>query len=86
MLTYIYESLPRPGKPVRRYEILQSIKDAPLTKHPKTGEPIRRIIVLGADPFVRAATVERPAPRPEKRSRHHDHHHDHDHHDHDHHH
>jgi hypothetical protein len=85
MLTYVYETLPRPGKAVRRYEIQQSIKDAPLTKHPTTGEPIRRKIVLGADPFVRAATIERPAPRPEKRSRrqadhdHDDHHHDHHH-------
>ncbi len=82
MLTYIYETLPRAGKAVRRYEIQQSIKDAPLTKHPTTGEPVRRCIVLGADPFVRAATIERPEPRSAKKSRaHHDHHHD-DHHHH----
>lgn len=84
MVTYVYETLPRPGKAVRRYEISQSIKDAPLTKHPKTGEPVRRVIVLGADPFVRAATIELPERRPAKRSRRqqreHDHHHDHDHH------
>lgn len=85
MLTYVYETLPRPGKPVRRYEILQSIKDAPLKKHPETGEAIRRCIVMGPDPFVRAATIERPEPRPVKRPRdqHDDHH---DHHDHHHHH
>ena len=83
MVTYIYETLPRAGKTVRRYEIQQSIKDSPLTKHPKTGEAIRRCIVLGPDPFVRAATIERPEPRPAKRSRKHD---DHDHHDHHHHH
>jgi hypothetical protein len=87
MITYLYETLPRAGKPARRYEILQSIKDAPLTKHPKTGEAIRRCIVLGPDPFVRAATIERPEPRSAKRSRkqpdhdHHGHHHD-DHHHH----
>ncbi len=84
MITYVYETLPRAGKAVRRFEILQSIKDAPLTKHPKTGEPIRRVIILGADPFVRAATIELPERRPPKRSRRqqreHDHHHDHDHH------
>jgi hypothetical protein len=83
MITYVYETLPRPGKPARRYEIQQSIKDAPLKKHPKTGEPIRRCVVLGSDPFVRAATIERPEPRPKKRPRrepdHHDHH-DHHHH------
>ncbi|MEO5958327.1 MAG: hypothetical protein ABIZ49_00100 [Opitutaceae bacterium] len=83
MLTYVYETLPRAGKAVRRYEIQQSIKDAPLRKHPTTGEAIRRCIVIGADPFVRAATIERPAPRSKTRSRRHD---DHDHHDHDHHH
>jgi hypothetical protein len=84
MVTYVYETLPRAGKTVRRYEIQQSIKDAPLTKHPTTGEPIRRCIVLGpADPFVRAATLERPAPRSAKREReHHDHHHHDDHHHH----
>ena len=83
MLTYVYETLPGAGKKVRRYEIQQSIKDAPLTKHPETGAPIRRCIVLGAtDPFVRAATIERPEPRGVKRAREH---HDHDHHDHHHH-
>lgn len=88
MLTYVYETLPRAGKKVRRYELQQSIKDAPLTKHPTTGEPIRRCIILGADPFVRAATIERPEPRskakPRRQPDHHDHHghHDHDHHHH----
>jgi hypothetical protein len=85
MVTYVYETLPRAGKAVRRYEIQQSIKDAPLTRHPTTGEPIRRCIVLGKDdPFVRAATIERPAPRSAQRPReqHHDHHHHDDHHHH----
>jgi len=85
MLTYVYETLPRTGKATRRYEIRQSIKDAPLTKHPDTGEAIRRCIVLSADPFVRAATIERPIPRSKTTSRRRDHDH-HDHHDHDHHH
>ncbi|MEO7412387.1 MAG: hypothetical protein ABIZ81_03440 [Opitutaceae bacterium] len=86
MLTYVYETIPRAGKKPVRYELRQSIKDAPLTKHPTTGVPIRRCIVLSTDPFVRAATIERPEPRPAKRPRrqeHHDHDHDH-HHDHDH--
>lgn len=85
MLTYVYETLPRAGKKPRRYEIQQSIKDAPLTKHPETGEAIRRCIVLAPDPFVRAATIERPEPRT-KRSRKEQDHHAHHHHDHDHHH
>jgi hypothetical protein len=85
MVTYVYETLPRAGKAVRRYEIRQSIKDAPLKKHPETGEAIRRCIVLTpGDPFVRAATIERPEPKPQRRSRRQEEHHDH--HDHDHHH
>lgn len=84
MVTYVYETLPRTGKKVRRCEIQQSIKEAPLTKHPETGERIRRCIVVNTDPLVRAATIERPEPRPSKRPRrdeHHDPHgHDHDHH------
>jgi hypothetical protein len=88
MITYLYETLPRAGKPVRRFELRQSIKDAALTKHPETGEPIRRCLVLGPDPFVRAATIERPEPRSASRSRRQPSHdpHGHDHHDHDHHH
>ncbi len=87
MVTYVYETLPRAGKAVRRYEIRQSIKDASLTKHPTTGERIRRSIILAADPYVRAATIERPEPRSTKRSRrqpepHHDAHHHDDHHHH----
>lgn len=85
MLTYVYETLPRAGRKVRRYELQQSIKEAPLTKHPTTGEAIRRCIVLSADPFVRAATIERPEPRSAKRPRQPEHHDHHDHHDHHHH-
>jgi len=48
MATYVYETIPaKPGDEVRRYEIRQSMKDAALTKHPETGEPIRRVITGG---------------------------------------
>lgn len=49
MPTYVYETIPpgRANKPVKRFEIWQSMKDAPLTKHPETGEPVRRIIIGG---------------------------------------
>ena len=86
MITYVYETLPRPGKKARRYELLQSITEAPFTRHPETGEPIRRCVVLGADPFVRAATIERPEPRSARRSRRESDHGHHDHDDHHHHH
>lgn len=48
MPTYVYETVKKGAKP-RRYEIRQSIKDAALTRHPETGEPIRRIIAAGAN-------------------------------------
>jgi len=46
MAIYIYETTDK-KKPVRRFEIQQSMKDAPLTKHPDTGEPIQRVITGG---------------------------------------
>ena len=46
MATYLYETT-GPKKPARRFEIQQSMKDAPLTHDPATGEPIRRVITGG---------------------------------------
>ena len=66
MPTYVYETIPRKeGGDVRRYEIRQSMKDAPLTKHPETGEPIRRVITGGmgfVNPSGRGRSAT-PAPR-----------------------
>ena len=48
MATYVYEIVPRqPGETPRRFEVIQSMKDAPLTRHPDTGEPVRRVISGG---------------------------------------
>lgn len=48
MATYVYETVPpRPGEAPRRFEVVQSMKDAPLTRHPDTGEPVRRVITGG---------------------------------------
>jgi len=46
MAIYIYETTD-PARPARRYELSHSMKDAALTQHPETGEPIRRVIVGG---------------------------------------
>jgi predicted nucleic acid-binding Zn ribbon protein len=46
MATYIYETTDS-TKPVRRFEIQQSMKEAPLCTHPETGEPIQRVITGG---------------------------------------
>jgi predicted nucleic acid-binding Zn ribbon protein len=48
MATYIYETVPeKPGEAVRRFEVKQSMKDAPLTCEPETGKPVRRVITGG---------------------------------------
>lgn len=48
MATYVYETVPRqPGEAPQRFEVVQSMKDAPLTRHPDTGEPVRRVITGG---------------------------------------
>ena len=44
MPTYVYETL---GKRKRQFEVKQSMKDAPLTTDPETGEPVRRVISGG---------------------------------------
>jgi predicted nucleic acid-binding Zn ribbon protein len=48
MATYVYETIPqRDGEPPRRFEVVQSMKDAPLTRDPQTGAPVRRVISGG---------------------------------------
>jgi hypothetical protein len=48
MATYLYETVPRqPADTPRQFEVVQSMKDAPLTRHPDTGEPVRRVISGG---------------------------------------
>lgn len=47
MATYVYETVPPAGETPRRFEVVQSMKDTPLTRHPDTGEPVRRVISGG---------------------------------------
>jgi len=46
MPTYVYEAAESGGEALR-FEIRQSIHDAPLTHHPETGAPVRRVISGG---------------------------------------
>lgn len=49
MPTYVYEILDKRGEPTgKTFEHVQSMKEPPLTKHPETGEPVRRAIVAPA--------------------------------------
>ena len=48
MATYVYETIPqKAGESPKQFEVKQSMKDAPLTRHPKTGQPVKRLIVGG---------------------------------------
>jgi predicted nucleic acid-binding Zn ribbon protein len=63
MAIYIYETVPAgEGQPVRTYEIRQSMKDAALTTHPETGEPIRRVITGGLGVMTSSKGAPAPAP------------------------
>lgn len=62
MTTYVYETVPdQPGVEPRRFEVRQSMNDQPLTRHPETGEPVRRIIAGGYGVIAQRAA---PPPRP----------------------
>ncbi len=46
MPTYIYETTD-PTKPIRNFEVKQSVHDDPLDRDPATGEAARRVISAG---------------------------------------
>lgn len=46
MPTYVYEVLDRKNVPTgERFEVVQTMADEPLTQHPETGKPVRRVFV-----------------------------------------
>ena len=58
MATYIYETIPKKkGQKPRRFEFVQKMSDAALTHDPKTGEPVRRIIVGGSGNIMRGTSI-----------------------------
>ncbi|MBM3844828.1 MAG: zinc ribbon domain-containing protein [Verrucomicrobia bacterium] len=58
MATYIYETIPKkPGQKPRTFEVEQRMSDAPLTKDPKTGLPVRRVIVGGSGIVTHGASI-----------------------------
>lgn len=44
MPTYVYEVIRPDGSPGEQFEVVQPISEPPLTQHPQTGEPVRRVI------------------------------------------
>jgi predicted nucleic acid-binding Zn ribbon protein len=43
MPLYVYEVITEDGSEGEQFEIFQKMSDAPLTQHPETGKPIRRV-------------------------------------------
>ena len=56
MPTYTYETTD-PTRPVRQFEVTQSMHDAPLRTDPATGEAARRIISVGYSILVPGKSV-----------------------------
>jgi predicted nucleic acid-binding Zn ribbon protein len=56
MPTYVYETTDA-TKPVRRFEVNQSMHDAPLKVDPKTGEAVRRVISGGYGVVMRGGST-----------------------------
>ena len=44
MPIYVYEVILEDGEPGHRFEVEQKMSDSPLTHHPTTGQPVRRVI------------------------------------------
>ena len=62
MATYVYETIPtKPGAAPRQFEVQQSMKDAPLTRHPDTGERVRRVIAGGYGFIAQKAAPPAPS-------------------------
>jgi predicted nucleic acid-binding Zn ribbon protein len=58
MATYIYETIPRNAKEKpRRFEVEQKMSDPPLKTDPKSGLPVRRIIVGGSGLVTHGASI-----------------------------
>ena len=48
MPIYVYETIPaNEGEEPERFEIRQSMNDAPLEVHPESGAPVRRVVSGG---------------------------------------
>ena len=59
MTTYVYETIPmNTDEKPRYFEIKQTMNDAPLTKHPETGESIRRVVLGGFGTLSSRSSVD----------------------------
>jgi hypothetical protein len=58
MATYVYETIPsNPKEKPWRFEFEQKMSDPPLKVEPKTGLPVRRVIVGGSGLVTHGASI-----------------------------
>jgi hypothetical protein len=66
MATYLYETIPAdPDELPETFEVRQGMNDAPLSRHPETGVPVRRVITggFGYMPRGNPSAPQPPSPR-----------------------
>ena len=58
MATYVYETIPKNSKQKpRRFEVEQKMSEPPLKTDPKTGLPVRRVIIGGSGWVTHGASI-----------------------------
>ena len=58
MATYVYETVPKKAKDKpRRFEVEQKMSDPPLKTDPRTGLPVRRVILGGSGLVTHGAGI-----------------------------
>jgi len=61
MATYVYETIPQTADDIpQQFEVVQSMKDAPLQRHPETGQPVRRVVLGGYGLMSKATKASSP--------------------------
>jgi len=65
MPTYLYETIPAAaGEPSHRFEVRQGFGDEPLSAHPETGAPVRRVISGGLGLMAKGSGASLPEAGP----------------------
>ncbi len=57
MPTYVYETMAAAGEVAERFEVRQGMTEAPLTHHPDSGVPVRRVLSGGLATFTTAGAA-----------------------------
>lgn len=58
MPTYVYQVITKDGSEGEIFEVSQKMADPPLTKHPETGKPVRRVIQAANIPLKHTEKAE----------------------------